>query len=72
MLQNIMDGKKDLYRNWKDIKITQTDNFDNITIDAGNKIEVGCEVELPNIDIEKYRSRSILWKDTRKWNSRKC
>ena len=44
--------KKDLYRNWKDIKITQTDNFDNITIDAGNKIEVGCEVELPNIDIE--------------------
>ena len=44
--------KKDLYRNWKDIQITQTDNFDNITIDAGNKIEVGCEVELPNIDIE--------------------
>ena len=40
------------YNNWKDIKITQTDNFDNITIDAGNKIEVGCEVELPNIDIE--------------------
>ena len=44
--------KKDLYTNWKDIKINQTNNLDNITVDAGNKIEVGCEVELPNIDIE--------------------
>ena len=25
--------------------------MDNITIDAGNKIEVGCEIELPNIDV---------------------
>ena len=44
--------KKDLYMNWKDIKITQVDNLDNITIDAGNHIEVACEVELPNINIE--------------------
>ena len=45
--------KKDLYENWKDIKITQENsNLDNITIDAGNNIEVGCEVELPNIDVE--------------------
>ena len=44
--------KKDLYTNWKDIKINQINNFDNITIDAGNNIEVGCEVELPNIDVE--------------------
>lgn len=45
--------KKDLYTNWKDIKITQEEsNLNNITIDAGNKIEVGCEVELPNIDVE--------------------
>ncbi len=45
--------KKDLYTNWKDVKIRQTEeDVDNITIDAGNKIEVGCEVELPNIDIE--------------------
>ena len=42
--------KKNLYINWKDIKITQTNNLDNITIDAGNNIEVKCEVELPNID----------------------
>ena len=44
--------KKDLYINWKDIKITQSNNLDNITIDAGNNIEVGCEVELPNISID--------------------
>ena len=45
--------KKDLYTNWKDVKIRQTEeDLDNITIDAGNKIEVGCEVELPNIDVD--------------------
>ena len=32
--------------------ITQVNNLDNITIDAGNNIEVACEVELPNIDVE--------------------
>ena len=44
--------KKNLYINWKDIKITQTNNLDNITIDAGNNIEVKCEVELPNVDLD--------------------
>ena len=41
--------KKELFTNWKDIKITQSNNLDNITIDAGNQITVECEVELPNI-----------------------
>ena len=44
--------KKDLYMSWKDIKLIQVDNIDNITIDAGNNIEVGCEVQLPNISEE--------------------
>lgn len=44
--------KKDIHNNWKDVKIKQLNNLDNITIDAGNKIEVRCEVELPNIDIK--------------------
>ena len=44
--------KNDLYANWKDIKITQSNNLDNITIDAGNNIEVKCEVELPNSNID--------------------
>lgn len=44
--------KNDLYINWNDIKITQINNLDNISIDAGNNIEVRCEVELPNINVE--------------------
>ena len=44
--------KKDLYKNWRDIKISQVNNLDNITIDAGNNIEVGCEVQLPNVNVE--------------------
>ena len=44
--------KNDIYINWKDIKITQENNLDNITIDAGNCIEVNAEVYLPNISIE--------------------
>ena len=42
--------KQELYANWNDIKITQENNADNITVDAGNKIKVSCKVELPNID----------------------
>jgi len=44
--------KQELYMNWNDIKITQENNLDNITIDAGNKIKVACKVELPNIPKE--------------------
>lgn len=47
--------KKDLYMNWKDIKITQVNNLDNIVMDAGNNIEVSCEVELPNIRPENVQ-----------------
>ena len=43
--------KKNLYINWKDVKITQSNNLNNITLDAGNSIEVKCKVEVPNIDI---------------------
>ncbi len=44
--------KNDIYRNWKDIKITQKNNVNNIAIDAGKCIFVKCQVELPNIDPE--------------------
>ncbi len=44
--------KSEMYRNWKDIKIMQSDNLDNITIDAGKCIPVRCQVELPNINPE--------------------
>ena len=45
--------KNDMYRNWKDIKITQKeDNLNNIAIDAGKCITVRCQVALPNINPE--------------------
>ena len=42
--------KNELINNWNDIKIYQMSNLANITMDAGNNIEVTCAVELPNID----------------------
>ena len=36
----------------RQIKITQNNNLDNITIDAGNCIEVKCQVELANLSPE--------------------
>ena len=49
--------KKNMYASWKDIKITQNNNLDNITIDAGNQIEVHCIVNLPeNIDCNSIRT----------------
>lgn len=43
--------KKNLFINWKDIKITQKNNLNNITMDAGNNIEVRCDVLLPNVNV---------------------
>ena len=49
--------KKNMYANWKDVKISQNNNLDNITIDAGNQIEVHCVVNLPeNIDCDSIRA----------------
>ena len=66
-LENVTEynsWKKSLYLNWKDVKISQVNNLDNITIDAGNNIEVKCEVELPNInkenvDVEVYYGKIL-------------
>ena len=48
--------KQNLYANWKDIYIEQfEDNADDITVDAGDEIEVKCAVTLPNIDVNHIR-----------------
>ncbi|MBP3255757.1 MAG: alpha-glucan family phosphorylase [Clostridia bacterium] len=49
--------KQNLYLNWDKIKITEEQNLDNITMDAGNNIEVSCTVELPNIDVENIEAQ---------------
>ena len=54
--------KKNLYINWKDIKITQKNNLNNITMDAGNNIDVKCEVQLPNIDVNNITAQCYYGK----------
>lgn len=49
--------KQDLYRNWNDISITEQNNLNNIAIDAGNNIEVACQVTLPNIMPENIEAQ---------------
>ena len=52
------------YNEWKDkmasicndIKIEQYNNLENISIDAGNMIEVNCKVTLPNINVENINT----------------
>ena len=49
---NYVEWKSKMNLNWDKIKIEQYNNLDNITIDAGNKIEVNCKVTLPDIQVE--------------------
>ena len=49
--------KKDLHANWDDIVIEQNNNLDNISMDAGKKIEVSCTVKLPNISPENIEAQ---------------
>ena len=49
--------KEALYTNWQDIEITQNNNLDNIAIDAGKNIEVGCKVKLPNINKDNIEAQ---------------
>lgn len=54
--------KNELYNNWNDIKIYQKSNLEDITLDAGNNIEVTCSVELPNIDRENIEVETYYGK----------
>ncbi len=47
--------KKHVKDNWDNILIEQTDNPENIRIDAGEAIEVGCKVTLPNLEKEDIK-----------------
>ena len=51
------EWEKELYKNWKDIQITEENNIDNIAIDAGNCIEVACTVKIPNISKENIEAQ---------------
>ena len=47
--------RKNLVTNWNNILIEQSENPENIKIDAGESIEVSCKVTLPNIEKEDVR-----------------
>ena len=47
--------KENVKNNFKNIIITQEDNVDNETIDAGKIIKVKCKVQFPNIDADKVQ-----------------
>ena len=47
--------KHQIKANWENITIEQLENPENIKIDAGEPIEVGCKVTLPNIEKEDIK-----------------
>ncbi len=49
--------KESLKSSWDQIEITQENNLDNITIDAGNNIEVKCKVKLGNMKPENIEAQ---------------
>ncbi len=49
--------KESLKSSWEQIEITQENNLDNITIDAGNNIEVKCKVKLGNMKPENIEAQ---------------
>ena len=66
MLQTYnLNGNKSYIHNWDDIKITQENNSDNITIDAGNNIEVNVQGRIAKrIDTDNIEAQCILRKNT--------
>ena len=54
-LENVANSnswKKEMYKNWANIVITEENNLNNIVVDAGENIEAHCSVTLPNIEPE--------------------
>lgn len=49
------EWKRKIKNNWEKIIIEQSSNPENIKIDAGEEIEVTCNVTLPNIEKEDIR-----------------
>ena len=64
---NFDNWKETISKHFDEIKITQSkENYNNITIDAGNRIQVSCEVELPEefIDVKNIEAQAYYGKIT--------
>ena len=49
--------KNSIYTSWEKVELIAENNLDNITIDAGNNIEVKCKLKLPNIAPENVEAQ---------------
>ena len=61
------EWKKQMYANFDKIEITQNkSNYNDITLDAGNNIEVSCDVKLPDgaIDLDSIEAQVFYGKIT--------
>ena len=56
------EWKKEIKLSFDKIEITQEENANNITLDAGNNIEVKCKVKLPNISYENIEVQAYYGK----------
>lgn len=54
-VEDFNNWKENVKENFKNIVISQEDNVDNETIDAGKIIKVKCKVCLPDIDADKIQ-----------------
>ena len=61
------EWKQKIYNNWDDINIRQDKgNYDDVTVDAGNKIDVSCYVKIPNelINVDNLEAQVYYGKIT--------
>ena len=56
------EWKKEISLSWDKIEISQEENINNMTLDAGNNIEVQCKVKLPNINVENIEVQAYYGK----------
>ena len=54
--------KESIKNSWNDIKITQENNLDSVTLEAGENIEVRCKVQLPNISKNNIEAQAYYGK----------
>lgn len=55
-----VNWKEEINNNWDKIELEQSSNLDNITLDAGNNIEVSVNVKLPHIEA-KYIEAQVYY-----------
>lgn len=76
-LENVMrlnEWIEDIKNRWDNIKIKQLDNLNNVILDAGNNIEVKCEVDLQNIDekhilVQAYSGKVLENRNIRRYSN---